>query len=68
MIREISKGCLVQHRYNPHGRPRGRPPTPMLVVSDQYSITFDSAPMIDLLHPDGRVRSEFLGNVKLVSE
>lgn len=40
----------------------------MLVVSDQYSITFDSAPMIDLLHPDGRVRSEFVGNVKLVSE
>jgi hypothetical protein len=40
----------------------------MLVVSDQYRVTFDSAPMIDLLHPDGRIRGEFVENVKLVSE
>ena len=66
MIREISKGCLVQHRYSPQAYAAAG--APLLVVSDQYSITFDSAPMIDLLHPDGRVRSEFIGNVKLVSE
>jgi len=68
MIREISKGCLVQHYHSPQAYAAFSGPPPMLVVSDQYRVTFDSAPMIDLLHPDGRVRSEFLGNVKLVSE
>jgi beta-glucosidase-like glycosyl hydrolase len=37
-------------------------------MSDPYGITFDSAPVIDLLHPDGRIRQEFVENVKLVSE
>ena len=64
----ITKGCLVQHRNTPTAYKAFSGPPPMLVVSDQYRVTFDSAPMIDLLHPDGRVRSEFIGNVKLVSE
>jgi hypothetical protein len=37
-------------------------------MSDPYNITLDSAPMIDLLHPDGRIRGEFVENVKLVSQ
>jgi hypothetical protein len=37
-------------------------------MSGPYNITFDSAPMVDLLHPDGRVRGEFVENVKMVSQ
>jgi len=64
----ITKGCLVQHRNTPTAYIAFSGPPALLVMSDPYKTTFDSAPMIDLLHPDGRIRSEFVENVKLVSE
>ena len=64
----ISKGCIVQHLHSPQAYAAFGGPPPLLVVSDTYRVTFDSAPMVDLLHPDGRVRSEFIGNVKMVSQ
>jgi hypothetical protein len=64
----ISKGCLVQHRNTPQAYKAFSGPPALLVMSDPYNITFDSAPMIDLLHPDGRIRGEFVENVKIVSQ
>jgi hypothetical protein len=64
----ISKGCLVQYRNTPTAYKAFIGPPALLVISGPYNVTFDSAPMIDLLHPDGRVRGEFVENVKMVSQ